>query len=193
MEGYRRRASRVRGAAVGVVLVVGVLATVATTPGERPCPEPSASTTTSAFFGQQRSDLDRSSWQVDVGEQRSGAFSVRAVHVRVQTCAAHGSSDGTSPVDVELSVVDHGSGTTIRSFAEAARVVDGNGRARAPVGVQLEDEVTLPDGARQQEVELTFDLPLDVAEPVTLRLDDFGDPAGGDALLEPIPLGWGLP
>lgn len=155
-----------------MVLAGGIVATVATTPPPDP-PCPSSPAEISGFYGAQVEDRGNKHWSTS-GTASTGPFSWWYVRAEVRSCVAEDEEDGATPVDVELRLTDDGSGPELESFLRAALLVDGDGRARTVSDVRVGDDetVTMNNGLPVRAVLLRFDLPLDVPEPVVLRLPD---------------------
>ncbi len=177
---------RARGAAVALVLAAGVVATAATSPPEDPpC---TSSSEVSAFFGPQEEDSGEAVgnlyWQVE-----SGPFVFAQGRVTVPTCAADHVEDGHVTVQVEYEVYEATSSLDLESFLRATLLVDGEGAATPADSVQVSTvEGSSLNGAPGRDVLITFAVPLDIAEPVALRLPEVDGEAVTGRYLEPIPL-----
>ncbi len=172
-----RTRSTARGIAVALALTAGVTATVATSPGPRdPCPTTSA--TISSFYGAQDEEGPRKEQWTGYSPATIGPFEVNYAGESVRACVGNDEDKGVTPVRVWIHVAT-GAPTSVRDiFLRGAVLTDGRGGSWSVQELSVEED-ELPvssDAAPSYEVELRFDLPLDVREPVVLELPNVGGP-----------------
>lgn len=162
------------------------MATAATTPPEDPpC---TSSTKVSPFFGPQDVDSGEAVgyvyWPVETGPYSFGQGTVTT-----PSCAADHVEDGRVTVQVDYEVYEAGTTLDLESFLRLALLVDGDGAAIEADSVQVSTrEGWSLDGAPGRDVSITFPVPLNVPEPVSLHLPEVEDDAVTGQYVEPIPL-----
>lgn len=177
----RRRAAvrgRARDGAVALVLVVGGVAVLATSP-RVPDPCPSTTEEVSEFFGPQDEDDGLRTNQVRDSFETGPFRTSSAPEVSAPSCVAEHAQDGLVTVGITVGLADDGTGPTPEEFLRAALLVDGDGRARTPTDVTVAaDRTATSDGRPVQNGHVEFAVPLDVPEPVVLQVPDL-DGGGG--------------
>ncbi|GIG41116.1 hypothetical protein [Cellulomonas phragmiteti] len=164
------RPSRLRSAAVAAVLLVGAVASVATSPGFERCPEPTSDGEVSAFYGPQEYD-DEQTWPATPSSFLGGGYGARYVWVRTPSCLS--ADDADVPVDVGLTFDGRDPEPVPEDLLRTLTVSDGRGRTWSVQGVASYGWRPSPvEGSDGYEAwaSVTFLLPVDVPTPVTLHL-----------------------
>ncbi|RMI14294.1 hypothetical protein [Cellulomonas triticagri] len=164
--------TRLRAAAVAAVPVVGVGASLATTPPPERCPDPPAEGEVSELYGQQTTK-DSDTREVEPSAFTVGGSEVVDAYVRPVGCIDADAT--TAEIRLTLRAAPDDLTPIPEDVLSTFRVRDGRGGTWAPVDAHT-NPGRAPDadgwGAYGASADVVFTLPVKIRPPVTLHLGD---------------------